>query len=469
MSDSAPKRALIVDDSRSARVILSRMLESYALAVETCESAEQALEFLATHRPDVIFMDHLMPGMDGFQAIQAIKNNPATATIPVMMYTSQEGELYLSQARALGAVGVLPKTVKQADVSRVLYQLGLLTDRRAGPTVVSQVAAQPATVEIDEPDNSSTAPPAASRPAGELESALRKVLAPLLKEQSAELRRFVLASLDTLAQRIGDKRSSESRVHESQAPASPPEYQSEISTEPAKRAGRWPLAVAATLLALLPTAVLAVLYVRTLDTLDELTRSNAQLAVMLEEQQLRLAEPPAASTTQATATLASIDAMAPSAVVLDSELVPYGETPLSGSRLERLQEMVENLRAGDFRGRIRIATYVGEFCLTGNGIEGYSMAANDLPIARCDLVGNPFDDSLSPSQRQSLAFANLLSSLRQELGDSLSIEVQHEGRLPAIAYPDGEQRSRTTAGEWNHIAAQNNRVEFVAEAGIEAD
>src|SRR5690606_29462144 len=176
-----------------------------------------------------------------------------------------------------------------------------------------------------------------------------------------------------------------------------------------------------------------------------------------------------ASTTQATATLASIDAMAPSAVVLDSELVPYGETPLSGSRLERLQEMVENLRAGDFRGRIRIATYVGEFCLTGNGIEGYSMAANDLPIARCDLVGNPFDDSLSPSQRQSLAFANLLYSLRQELGDSLSIEVQHEGRLPAIAYPDGEQRSRTTAGEWNHIAAQNNRVEFVAEAGIEAD
>ena len=58
-------------------------------------------------------MDHLMPGMDGFQAIQAIKGNPDTATIPVVMYTSQEGELYVSQARALGAVGVLPKTVKQ--------------------------------------------------------------------------------------------------------------------------------------------------------------------------------------------------------------------------------------------------------------------------------------------------------------------------------------------------------------------
>lgn len=87
------KRALIVDDSRSARVILSRMLESYGLEVDCAESAELALEFLRQARPDVIFMDHLMPGMDGFQAIQAIKGNPDTATIPVVMYTSQEGEI----------------------------------------------------------------------------------------------------------------------------------------------------------------------------------------------------------------------------------------------------------------------------------------------------------------------------------------------------------------------------------------
>ncbi len=124
------KRALIVDDSRSARVILSRMLEQHGLAVDTAESAEQALEYLHQQRPDVIFMDHLMPGMDGFQAVQVIKGDPQTATIPLMMYTSQEGEVYVSQARALGAVGVLPKTVRPVDVSRVLYQLHLLPDRR---------------------------------------------------------------------------------------------------------------------------------------------------------------------------------------------------------------------------------------------------------------------------------------------------------------------------------------------------
>ena len=187
-------RALIVDDSRSARVILSRMLEGYGLQVDSSESAEHALEFLRQTRPDVIFMDHLMPGMDGFQAIQAIKGNPDTAMIPVVMYTSQEGELYVSQARALGAVGVLPKTVKQADVSRVLYQLRLLPERREARVATPAYAAQ------------ETAAVRGQSPAfvmGEIEAAIRSVTGPLLKEHNSEMRRFVLASLEAFARRIG--------------------------------------------------------------------------------------------------------------------------------------------------------------------------------------------------------------------------------------------------------------------------
>src|SRR3569832_672508 len=125
------KRALIVDDSKSARLFLSRILEKYEIDVYYAEYAEAAIEYLASHRPDVIFTDHLMPGKDGFQAVQSIKNNPLTATIPIMMYTSQEGELYLGQARALGAVGVLPKQIKPTDVSKVLNQLHLVADRRS--------------------------------------------------------------------------------------------------------------------------------------------------------------------------------------------------------------------------------------------------------------------------------------------------------------------------------------------------
>ena len=124
----AAKRALVVDDSKSARVVLSRMLEKYGIAVNTAESAEAALDYLRQDHPDVVFMDHLMPGMDGLQAVRVLKADPATASIPIVMYTSQEGELYVGQAKAVGAVGVLPKTVKPIDVTKVLYQLRLLPD-----------------------------------------------------------------------------------------------------------------------------------------------------------------------------------------------------------------------------------------------------------------------------------------------------------------------------------------------------
>ena len=93
-------------------------------------SAEDALELLKRQPVDVIFMDHTMPGMDGLEAVSAIKKNPRTAMIPVMMYTAKEGEVYVGQARALGAIGVLPKQVRPAELFEVLLNLGLVTDRR---------------------------------------------------------------------------------------------------------------------------------------------------------------------------------------------------------------------------------------------------------------------------------------------------------------------------------------------------
>jgi CheY-like chemotaxis protein len=82
-------RALIVDDSKSARVSLAKLLEAHELAVEFAVTGEEALEFLKHQLVDVIFMDHTMPGMDGLEAVTAIKGNPRTAMIPVMMYTTK--------------------------------------------------------------------------------------------------------------------------------------------------------------------------------------------------------------------------------------------------------------------------------------------------------------------------------------------------------------------------------------------
>jgi CheY-like chemotaxis protein len=411
------KRALIVDDSRSARVILSRMLEGYGLEVDSSESAEQALEFLRQGRPDVIFMDHLMPGMDGFQAIQAIKGNPETATIPVVMYTSQEGELYVSQARALGAVGVLPKTVKHVDVSRVLYQLRLLPERREARVVQVQPAHHEGAAAVQiEPVRPS---------GGEVEAAIRSAIAPLLKEHSSEMRRFVLASLEAFARRIGTE------AKPATAPAPTAEPQAVEQETVVVRQSRWPLVAAVAAIALIPTLMLALLYTKQLEVGQALRQANSNLQAAVDEQQSQLATLQqnllAGRTTASAAAVEKAD--------IASEVVPYGEAPLAGSRLERLREMLAQLRASNFRGKVKVATYVGEFCLTGNGIEGYSMATDDLPMKRCDLVGNPFEDSLPSAQRQSLAFANLVSSLRQESGSALTVEVAHEGRRPSVAYP----------------------------------
>mgnify|MGYP005993397413 CR=1 FL=1 len=123
---SLKKTALVVDDSKLARYVLKEMLLEQGIRVETAESAEEALGTLSAFKPDVIFMDHMMPGMDGFQAVQAIKSDPSTAKIPIMMYTSKDEGVYINQARALGAVGVLPKKLKPVQLESVLQQLKLI-------------------------------------------------------------------------------------------------------------------------------------------------------------------------------------------------------------------------------------------------------------------------------------------------------------------------------------------------------
>ncbi len=251
------KRALIVDDSKSARVFLARALEKYDIDVDAADSAEAAIAYLSSNRPDVIFMDHLMPGMDGLQAVQAIKNNPRTATIPIMMYTSQEGELYLGQARALGAVGVLPKQIKPTDVSKVLFELHLVPDRRSS----EQLSFTPLNPRVEGvPAEAGAA--VASKPL--TDSALR--------EHFAELRRALVAGIDTQTERI----TAEVRALLLESPPAPPP--SETSAPPPPRAAAaapwaWWVACAALAVALMSAA----LWWRTVRLLDNLTVQLTQL------------------------------------------------------------------------------------------------------------------------------------------------------------------------------------------------
>ena len=204
------KRALVVDDSKSARLVLRRMLEKHALLVDTVESGKMALDFLRFNRPDIIFMDHLMPGIDGFETIEAIRQNPDSASIPVMMYTSKGGDLYQQQAKEIGAIGVLPKTVAPGELYQALLKINLVEERRKQQrTRDSETPSERAedilqlrtTPDRVEPADMPAATPSQQARDNDFDNPLR----PLLDEQRAEIRKDMLLSMESVARQTSTK------------------------------------------------------------------------------------------------------------------------------------------------------------------------------------------------------------------------------------------------------------------------
>ena len=117
------QRALIVDDSKLARVSLKKKLERRGLETVMAEGAKEALALLQNTPVDVVFMDHLMPDMDGFQATREIKANKATAHLPVIMCSGKDNEGYLQEAQAIGASNILSKPPKDDALTDILSAL----------------------------------------------------------------------------------------------------------------------------------------------------------------------------------------------------------------------------------------------------------------------------------------------------------------------------------------------------------
>lgn len=118
------KSALLVDDSKVARFALSKLLEKLNLKVDMVGSGEEALSFLNSNpNPDVIFMDHLMPGMNGVDATKAIKINPETSEIPVIMCTSKKSDEFTEDAITYGIYGVLTKPAEPESVMELIKKL----------------------------------------------------------------------------------------------------------------------------------------------------------------------------------------------------------------------------------------------------------------------------------------------------------------------------------------------------------
>ena len=86
------QNVLVVDDSKPELMYLSGLLKKSGLSVRTAENAEEAFRRLEEAKPDLILMDVVMPGQNGFQLTRAITRNPLYSDIPIIMCTSKNQE-----------------------------------------------------------------------------------------------------------------------------------------------------------------------------------------------------------------------------------------------------------------------------------------------------------------------------------------------------------------------------------------
>jgi CheY-like chemotaxis protein len=203
------RSALVIDDSKSARFALRRYLENHSYVVDTAESAESAFNYLKDHHPEVIFLDHVMPGVDGFDVLNSIKNDPRTIDIPVVICSSNEGDAFTQEARFKGAADVLPKPPTPHQLARVLGSLDRITTGARVPGGVSPAVSRPLYV-----------PPAANGqthvPAKPREDAVLDKLTALLDQMRTQL----VKATEDLAAQLSELKTQVSRLESRRGDAS---------------------------------------------------------------------------------------------------------------------------------------------------------------------------------------------------------------------------------------------------------
>ena len=446
------KQALIVDDSKSARVVLERMLIELALDVYCVETAVDALDYLKDHQPDVIFMDHMMPGMDGFEAVKHIKTNPHTTAIPIMMYTSRGGEVYLSQARALGAVGIIPKTISPVGLKESLFKLGLIDDRRIESALVAD---EPIAGKADERVIK-------KRPLTQHSDRdfFLAELERLMDDQTVELHKSMWLGVESVSHEIFNRLNGElEKQLEKTRPVLP--EQNKIFS---------PLYILGALL------VLSIVFnIRLLSDIYQLEKNLVATNILqtyspdernkeknLADRQEVLVEEnlPDKQELVVKENIPDKQDVLKEFIARTHNLVleyPFDELALNDKRLPFIEELVKKALEVEYSGNIILQTHVGRFCMNRDPMGNFILADNELSITQCEYIGNDLQPNDAPSAHQSLSFANYLSEINSLNKKSLEVDVENISRTFELSkYPRAVPQ--TTVEEWNLAAQHNNRI-----------
>lgn len=115
-------RVLIIDDSPTEVYKLTTILEKNGYSVEVAETGEQGLEMATTNPPDLILMDVVMPGLNGFQATRQLSKSPATSEVPVIIVSTKDQATDKVWGMRQGARAYLVKPIAEMQLLNAINE-----------------------------------------------------------------------------------------------------------------------------------------------------------------------------------------------------------------------------------------------------------------------------------------------------------------------------------------------------------
>jgi CheY-like chemotaxis protein len=146
------EKVLVVDDSKVAHLTLRKMLTERGIGVDWVGSGEDSIAYLQQQKPDVIFMDVMMPGMDGFETAHAINQNANVESMPIIMCSANATEEDRKNAEKSGAIDFLSKPYTAAELDQILNKVRSIAggaEPIPEPEVMTEAAEE---MTIDEPE-----------------------------------------------------------------------------------------------------------------------------------------------------------------------------------------------------------------------------------------------------------------------------------------------------------------------------
>jgi twitching motility two-component system response regulator PilG len=115
-------KAMVIDDSKTIRRTAETLLKKVGCEVVTATDGFDALAKIADNRPDIIFVDIMMPRLDGYQTCALIKNNQEFKSTPVIMLSSKDGLFDRAKGRIVGSDQYLTKPFSRDELLGAISQ-----------------------------------------------------------------------------------------------------------------------------------------------------------------------------------------------------------------------------------------------------------------------------------------------------------------------------------------------------------